>query len=155
KAHVEADARTTAVPRAITPRGDLSDIEKTNIEIYKKTKPSVVHITSVTIERDEWSLSGQEVQEGTGSGFVWAQNGHIVTNFHVIKGAEAFHVTLADHSTWRATRVGATPDKDLAVLHIDAPADKLVPILIGKSEDLQVGQMAYAIGNPFGLDLTL
>jgi S1-C subfamily serine protease len=109
----------------------------------------------MTIERDEWSLNSQEVPEGTGSGFIWDKGGHVVTNFHVIRNAETAHVTLADHSSWRASLVGAAPDKDLAVLHIDAPKDKLVPILIGKSEDLQVGQMAYAIGNPFGLDLTL
>ncbi len=93
--------------------------------------------------------------EGTGSGFIWDEGGHIVTNYHVIKGADGAHVTLADHTTYRASLVGAAPDKDLAVLHIDAPKDKLVPIRIGNSTDLQVGQMAYAIGNPFGLDLTL
>src|SRR5262249_32302035 len=71
------------------------------------------------------------------------------------KNAEAAHVTLADHTTWRASLVGAAPDKDLAVLRIDAPENKLVPILVGQSSNLQVGQMAYAIGNPFGLDLTL
>jgi S1-C subfamily serine protease len=144
-----------ATPRPIEPRGELSDIEKTNIAIYKQSKPSVVHITSMTIERDEWSLNSQEVPEGTGSGFIWDKGGHVVTNYHVIRNAETAHVTLADHSTWRASLVGAAPDKDLAVLHIDAPKDKLVPILIGKSEDLQVGQLAYAIGNPFGLDQTL
>ncbi len=131
------------------------ELEKTNIDIYKQTKPSVVHITSLTVQRDDWSLNVQEVPEGTGSGFVWDKGGHVVTNFHVIKGADGAQVTLADHTTWRATLVGAAPDKDLAVLHIDAPKDKLAPIPIGKSSDLQVGQMAYAIGNPFGLDLTL
>jgi S1-C subfamily serine protease len=156
KAHQEAQSRNIyGVPRAVTPRGELADVEKTNIEIYKRTKPSVVHITSLSVQRDEWNLNVQEVPEGTGSGFVWDQGGHIVTNYHVIKGAEAAHVTLADHTTWRASLVGAAPDKDLAVLHIDAPKDKLAPILVGKSSDLQVGQMAYAIGNPFGLDLTL
>ena len=107
------------------------------------------------MQRDEWNLNVQEVPEGTGSGFVWDQGGHIVTNFHVIKDAQAAHVTLADHTTYRASLVGAAPDKDLAVLHIDAPKSKLAPIEVGSSEDLQVGQMAYAIGNPFGLDLTL
>jgi S1-C subfamily serine protease len=156
KAHQESEAaRLYGTPRAITPRGDLSDIEKTNIEIYKKTKPSVVHITSLSVQRDEWNLNVQEVPEGTGSGFIWDQGGHVVTNFHVIKDAEAAHVTLADHTTYQASLVGAAPDKDLAVLLIDAPKSKLAPINVGKSEDLQVGQMAYAIGNPFGLDLTL
>jgi S1-C subfamily serine protease len=155
KSYQESEARNIfGVPREITPRGDLSDIEKTNIEIYKKGKPSVVHITSVSIEHDQWSLNVQEVPEGTGSGFVWDEGGHIVTNFHVIRNGEGVRVMLADHTPYRATVIGAAPDKDLAVLHIDAPKSKLVPIAIGKSENLQVGQMAYAIGNPFGLDLT-
>jgi S1-C subfamily serine protease len=156
KAHQEAETRSVyGTPRAIQPRGDLSEIEKTNIAIYKQTKPSVVHITSMSVQRDEWSLDVQEVPEGTGSGFIWDEGGHVVTNFHVIKDAKAAYVTLADHSTYRAARVGVAPDKDLAVLRIDAPKSKLAPIRIGTSEDLQVGQMAYAIGNPFGLDLTL
>ncbi len=155
KAHQESDRSLYATPRPIEPRGELADVEKTNIDIYKKGKSSVVHITSMTIERDEWNLNTQEVPEGAGSGFVWDEGGHIVTNYHVIRNAQTAHVTLADHTTWRASRVGEAPDKDLAVLHIDAPKSKLVPIAVGKSEDLQVGQMAYAIGNPFGLDLTL
>ncbi|HEY7424752.1 MAG TPA: trypsin-like peptidase domain-containing protein [Gemmataceae bacterium] len=156
KAHQEAESRNIyGVPREVKPRGDLSEVEKTNIAIYKQTKPSVVHITSLTVQRDEWTMNAQEVPEGTGSGFVWDKGGHVVTNYHVIKNAEAAHVTLADHTTWRASLVGAAPDKDLAVLRIDAPEGKLVPILVGTSSDLQVGQMVYAIGNPFGLDLTL
>ncbi len=155
KAHREAQERNIyGTPREITPRGDLSDIEKTNIAIYKKAKPSVVHITSIGIERDMWGMDVQEVPEGTGSGFIWDEGGHIVTNFHVIEKARAAHVTLADHTTWRASLVGAAADKDLAVLHIDVPKSKLVPITVGSSEDLQVGQITYAIGNPFGLDLT-
>ncbi len=155
KAHRESQERNIyGTPREITPRGELSDIEKTNIAIYKKAKPSVVHITSIGIERDMWGMDVQEVPEGTGSGFIWDEGGHIVTNFHVIEKARAAHVTLADHTTWRASLVGAAADKDLAVLHIDAPKSKLAPITVGKSEDLQVGQITYAIGNPFGLDLT-
>jgi S1-C subfamily serine protease len=155
KAHREAQERNIyGMPREITPRGELSDIEKTNIAIYKKSKPSVVHITSIGMERDMWGMDVQEVPEGTGSGFIWDEAGHIVTNYHVIEKAQAAHVTLADHTTWRASLVGAAADKDLAVLHIDAPKSKLVPITVGSSEDLQVGQITYAIGNPFGLDLT-
>ncbi|HWG46327.1 MAG TPA: trypsin-like peptidase domain-containing protein [Gemmataceae bacterium] len=156
RAHQEAQNHNIfGVPREITPRGELSEIEKANISIYKQTKPSVLHITSLTVKRDEWTLNAQEVPKGTGSGFVWDDGGHVVTNYHVIEDAKGALVTLADHTTWRASLVGAAPDKDLAVLHIDAPKSKLVPILIGKSSNLQVGQMAYAIGNPFGLDLTL
>ncbi len=140
-------------PRPVEPRASLTDLEKTNIAIYERTKPSVVHITSLAVQQDVF-LNAQEVPEGTGSGFVWDDGGHIVTNFHVIQKADAAQVTLADHSTWRASLVGASPDNDLAVLRISAPKSKLRPIKVGRSADLQVGQMAYAIGNPFGLDQT-
>jgi S1-C subfamily serine protease len=145
-----------AAPRAVTPRGDLTELEKSTIEVYKADQPCVVHITTlVGVRTDSFSLNVQEVPEGTGSGFVWDQQGHIVTNYHVIQNADAARVTLWDHSTWKATLVGGYPDKDMAVLHIDAPAHELHPIPIGTSADLQVGQKVYAIGNPFGLDQTL
>jgi len=86
---------------------------------------------------------------------VWDERGHIVTNFHVIQGANGARVTLADQSSWDAQLVGAFPDRDLAVLRIEAPQDKLPPITLGSSRDLLVGQRVYAIGNPFGLDQTL
>jgi S1-C subfamily serine protease len=145
----------SAQPRAVTPRGELADWEKTNIKIYKDNRPSVVHITSLGLRSDAFNLNVQEVPEGTGSGFVWDKNGHIVTNYHVIRGASAARVTLADQSSYRARLVGGAPEKDIAVLHIDAPASNLHPILVGSSEKLQVGQAVYAIGNPFGLDQTL
>ncbi len=97
----------------------------------------------------------QQVPRGTGTGFVWDRDGHIVTNFHVIQGGSAARVTLADQTSFDARLVGAFPDRDLAVLKIDAPADKLPPIPLGSSRDLQVGQRVLAIGNPFGLDQTL
>ncbi|MCI3953141.1 MAG: 2-alkenal reductase, partial [Burkholderiales bacterium] len=99
-------------------------------------------------------LDVMQVPKGTGSGFIWADRGHVVTNFHVIQGSGA-RVTLSDQSTWRAALVGAFPDRDIAVLRIDAPKEKLTPIALGTSKDLQVGQKVYAIGNPFGLDQTL
>jgi S1-C subfamily serine protease len=145
----------SAQPRAVTARGDLAEWEKTNIKIYKDNRPSVVHITTLSRRSDGLSLNVQEVPEGTGSGFVWDTKGHIVTNYHVIRGASAANVTLADQSSYRARLVGGAPDKDIAVLHIDAPASKLRPIEVGSSEKLQVGQAVYAIGNPFGLDQTL
>ncbi len=141
-------------PRQIEPRGSLTDLEKTNIAIYEQTKPSVVHITTLAVQQDAYSLNAQEVPEGTGSGFIWDEGGHVVTNFHVIRNANAAQVTLADHTTWRASLVGYSPDNDLAVLRITAPKSKLRPIPVGTSRDLKVGQMAYAIGNPFGLDQT-
>jgi len=146
-------------PRTVTPRGDLMDLEKTTIGIYNNAKPSVVHITTLAVQRDRWNLNVQQVPEGTGSGFVWDKDGDIVTNFHVVQSVVqnngAVQVTLSDQSNWRGTVVGYYPDKDVAVLHIGAGPAKLTPILIGSSADLQVGQSAFAIGNPFGLDHTL
>jgi S1-C subfamily serine protease len=144
-----------AQPRAVTARGDLAEWEKTNIKVYKDNRPSVVHITTLAVRSNGFNMNVQEVPEGTGSGFVWDKKGHIVTNYHVIRGANAAQVTLADQSSFRARLVGGAPEKDIAVLHIDAPESKLHPIQIGSSEKLQVGQAVYAIGNPFGLDQTL
>ena len=148
------ESRTDAVPRAVTPRGALAADEQANIDIFKKTSPSVVHITSLAAQRDMFSTRVQQVPSGTGTGFVWDNAGHIVTNFHVIQGANGAKVTLADQSTYDASLVGAFPDRDLAVLRIEAPKEKLPPIALGSSRDLQVGQRVYAIGNPIGLDQT-
>jgi len=145
-----------AVPRAVTPRGDLTDLEKSTIEVYNNTRSSVVHITTlVNVSRDSLSLNVQQVPEGTGSGFVWDDEGHIVTNYHVIQKANAAQVSLDDQTTYPAQVWGVYFDKDLAVLKIDAPRKKLPPVPLGTSNDLQVGQKAFAIGNPFGLDQTL
>ncbi len=148
-------SRTEAQPRAVAPRGPLAADELANIELFKKASPSVVHITSLGVQRDLFSMNVQQVPRGTGTGFVWDASGHIVTNFHVIQNANGAKVTLADQSTYEATLVGAFPDRDLAVLKIDAPRDKLPPLALGASRELQVGQRVYAIGNPFGLDQTL
>jgi len=134
--------------------GRSSD-ELATIHLFAAASPSVVHITTHTLERDYFSLNVMEVPQGTGSGFVWDEAGHVVTNYHVIEGASGAQVALADHSTWPADLVGVAPDKDLAVLKINAPADRLHPIPVGTSRDLQVGQSSLAIGNPFGLDQTL
>jgi len=144
-----------ATPRAIAPRGDLTVDEKSTIALFRRASPSVVYITTLTVARDFFTLNLLQIPEGTGSGFVWDDAGNIVTNFHVIQNADAAQVTLADHSTWKARRVGMAPDKDLAVLRVDAPKSRLYPIPIGSSKDLKVGQKVIAIGNPFGLDQTL
>jgi S1-C subfamily serine protease len=141
--------------RAITPRGPLAADELANIEAFRRLSPSVVHITTLEVGRDLFSRNLQQVPRGTGTGFIWDNQGHIVTNFHVIQGGNAATVTLADQTVLRASLVGAFADRDLAVLKIDAPKDKLMPIPLGTSRDLQVGQRVYAIGNPFGLDQTL
>ena len=123
--------------------------------MFERATSSVAFITTSTVRRDYWSSNIQEIPRGTGSGFVWDKNGHIITNFHVINGADRAQVTLADQTTWQASLVGAAPEKDLAVLKIEAPRNKLKPIPVGASDDLLVGQSVYAIGNPFGFDQTL
>lgn len=154
-----ADAKVRSpsrgAPRAVKARGDLALDELSTIELYTRSSPSVAHITTSVQRRDFLSLNLFEIPQGTGSGFVWDKEGHIVTNFHVIRGANRAEVTLGDQSKWPARLVGTAPTKDLAVLKIDAPAEKLVPVELGDSTDLKVGQKVYAIGNPFGFDQTL
>jgi S1-C subfamily serine protease len=142
-------------PRPIAPRGPLAADEQQTIGIFQRASPTVVYITTVQHVRNPFSRNVMRVPQGTGSGFVWDERGHIVTNFHVIQGAQEALVTLADQRMFQASLVGASPDHDLAVLHIDMPADGPRPLPIGTSSDLLVGQNVYAIGNPFGLDHTL
>jgi S1-C subfamily serine protease len=144
-----------APPRAVTPRGPLLADELSHIEVFKRVSPSVVHITTLETQRDLFSMNVSQVPRGTGTGFVWDDKGHIVTNFHVIQGGSGARVTMSDQSVYPAKLVGAFPDRDLAVLKIEAPAAKLPPIAVGTSRELVVGQRVYAIGNPFGLDQTL
>ena len=148
-------AAAEATPRAVQPRGPLGAVETNNIDVFRRTSPSVVNITALELERDFFSRNVQQVPQGAGSGFVWDDRGHIVTNYHVIRQASGARVTLADQTTYRAALIGVFPDRDLAVLRIKAPADTLRPLAIGTSRDLQVGQQVFAIGNPFGLDQTL
>jgi S1-C subfamily serine protease len=144
-----------AQPRAVTPRGALGVDEQANIELFKRVSPSVVHITTLETQRDMFNRNSMQVPRGTGTGFVWDAQGHIVTNFHVIQGGSGARVTLSDQTNFDAQLVGVFADRDLAVLKIDAPPGKLPPIALGTSRDLLVGQRVYAIGNPFGLDQTL
>lgn len=145
----------TPTKPTIVPRGNLAENEQSTIALFAHAAPSVVHITTHALERDFFSLNVTEIPQGTGTGIVWDKKGHIVTNLHVIQDADAAQISLADHSTWRAELVGVAPDKDIAVLKIDASPDLLNPLPVGTSHDLQVGQNAIAIGNPFGLDQTL
>jgi S1-C subfamily serine protease len=144
-------------PRPIAQRPDdkLGASEQATIDVFSKFSRSVVNITSLETHRDRMTLDVSEIAQGTGSGFVWDQDGHIVTNFHVVQHGDRASVTLNDHTTYPATIVGTAPDKDLAVLHIDAPPQKLLPLPVGQSSTLKVGQSVLAIGNPFGLDQTL
>lgn len=141
--------------RPVAARGPLGADERNNIKVFRDASPAVVHITTLALTTDFFSLDVMQVPQGTGSGFVWDEQGHVVTNFHVIQNADRARVTLADQTTWTAKLVGAFPDRDLAVLRIEAPPAQLKPLQIGESSGLEVGQNVYAIGNPFGLDQTL
>ncbi len=142
-----------AVPTSLNSK--LTTAEQANIRLFERSRPSVCFITTSTLQQSFFSRDITEIPRGTGSGFVWDNEGHIVTNFHVIKGADRATVTLSDQSVWDAELVGIAPEKDLAVLKIDAPRSTLRPIPVGQSDVLRVGQNVYAIGNPFGLDQTL
>jgi S1-C subfamily serine protease len=130
--------------------------EANTIDIFKSASPSVVYVTNNAYRRTGvFSLNVQEIPQGTGTGFVWNDNGLIVTNYHVIKGADRVTITLQDQTTWDAQLIGGSPDKDLALLRIEAPKEKLHPLPLGDSGQLEVGRKVIAIGNPFGLDTTL
>ena len=131
----------------------LTDDEKNNVSIYQKASPSVVNVISTVITRD--FFLNPIPREGSGSGSIIDTRGHILTNNHVIRDAQKLEVILADGSKWPAKLVGTDPDTDLAVLKINAPPEKLKPLAFGDSKKLQVGQKVLAIGNPFGLGLTL
>ena len=131
----------------------LTDDEKNNIAIYQKASPSVVNIISTVITRD--FFLNAVPREGSGSGSIIDNRGHVLTNNHVIRDAQKLEVTLSDGSKWPATLIGTDSDNDLAVLKINAPPEKLKSIPLSDSRKLQVGQKVLAIGNPFGLGLTL
>jgi S1-C subfamily serine protease len=141
--------------RPVAERGELTNEEKSVTALFEGASPSVVYITSLALRRDFFRFNVMEIPSGTGSGFVWDDRGNIVTNFHVIRDASRAEVTLADGSTWEAKLIGYAREKDLAVLHIEAPRSRLQSIRIGTSSDLKVGQSVLAIGNPFGYDQTL
>lgn len=138
-----------------SPLDILKQNEKAIVTLFQEASPSVVFITTSVYQRDYWSRNVYEIPRGTGSGFIWDDDGHIVTNYHVIKDASKAEITLSDHSTWQAELVGVAKEKDIAVLKIDAPKQKLKSIKKGSSNNLIVGQFVMAIGNPYGLDHTL
>ena len=133
----------------------LTEDERNTIEIVRKTRNSVVFITNLQYVRDFFYSSDQPVARGSGSGFVWDDRGHIVTNFHVIDEGDAYMVSLPDQRQVEATLVGRDPTKDIAVLKLGERVAGLAPIAIGRSRDLQVGQKVVAVGNPFGFDHTV
>lgn len=140
--------------RSVSPVTVVSTSEEVTIKLFEQAAPSVVYITTTAVQQDYWSRNVYEIPAGTGSGFIWDEEGHIVTNYHVVQNAYKAKVTLSDQTTYDAEIQGYEPTKDLAVLHIKANAP-LHPIPLGSSHDLRVGQSVFAIGNPFGLDQTL
>ena len=144
-----------AEPRVVMARGELADDEKATIKLFEARRDSVVYISTAGRVLDPWTRNVYEMPRGTGSGFVWDDLGHVITNAHVVDGASSAYVRLADGRTYEAELVGADPAHDLAVLRIGVTVDRPEPLPIGTSADLQVGQKVFAIGNPFGLDWTL
>ncbi len=144
-----------AEPRAVTARGALADDEQSTIAMFKAVSPSVVFVMSLTSQTSPFSFRALEIPQGAGSGFIWDENGYIVTNYHVMMNSQRARVTLSDGSVRTGLLVGTEPDKDVAVLKIEAPKSLLPPIPLGTSDKLEVGQKVYAIGNPFGFDQTL
>jgi S1-C subfamily serine protease len=144
-----------AAPRPVTPRGALTAEEQQNIDVFETWKGSVVFISTTDRVVDFWTRNVMSVPRGTGSGFVWDEQGHIVTNLHVIADAAEASVKLADGRDYPATLVGVSQTHDIAVLSIRAAGKPLKPVAIGTSHDLRVGQQVFAIGNPFGLDWSL
>lgn len=132
----------------------ISSTEEATIHLFEVSAPSVVFITTTETQQDYWSQNVYEIPSGSGSGFIWDEDGHIVTNYHVIKDAYKAKVTLSDHTTWDAEVTGIEPRKDLAVLRIKSTS-ALKALPVGTSHDLRVGQSVFAIGNPFGLDQSL
>lgn len=150
---MEENARGMRVPADDKPR--FQSNEEATIALFEEAAPSVTFITTSNIRSSRWTRDVSEIPRGTGSGFVWDKEGHIITNFHVIEGADRATVTMADGETYQARLVGQAPEKDLAVLKIETEGADLSPIPLGRSQGLRVGQSVYAIGNPFGLDQTL
>jgi S1-C subfamily serine protease len=149
-----ADAADMA-RRPVIPRGEFSAEEKATIELFEKSRDSVVFITTSTQIQDFWSRNTFSVPRGSGSGFFWDESGHVVTNFHVIQNASEATIKLANGRDYKARLVGVSQMHDIAVLKIDISKKYSLPLPIGISRDLKVGQRVYAIGNPFGWDWTL
>jgi S1-C subfamily serine protease len=144
-----------AAPRAVTARGELAGDEQATIQLFEQSRGSVVYITTKSQVRDFWTRNVFTVPRGTGSGFIWDGQGHVITNWHVLKDASEATVKLADGRDYRAALVGASPAHDIAVLKIGVGFKSPPPVPLGSSADLKVGQKVFAIGNPFGLDWTL
>jgi S1-C subfamily serine protease len=151
-------AKPTPIPAPVAPLspGARTEDEQNSIAVFQRAGPSAAFVTQQRVVLDHFAGRALEVPSGAGSAIVWDHDGNIVTNYHVIKGARSLIVTLQDQSKHEATVRGVEPRKDIAVIKINAPRDKLHPVLKpDRAVELAVGQKAIAIGNPFGLDHTL
>ena len=144
-----------AAPRTVTARGELAADEHSTTELFEQARDSVVFITTRSLVRNFWTRDVFSVPRGSGSGFIWDEAGHVVTNWHVLQNANEATVRLADGRSYKAALVGASPSHDIAVLRIGVGFGRPPPVPLGTSHDLKVGQKVFAIGNPFGLDWTL
>jgi len=151
----EAVAQDARLPRVPTVDNELTPEELVNVSVYENVNRSVVNITTKVGRPDTFFFSLEPAAEGSGSGSVLDLEGHILTNYHVIEGAQEIRVTLFDGETYEAGLIGFDPVYDIAVLRINAPREVLYPVKLGNSNTLQVGQKVYAIGNPFGLERTM
>lgn len=149
----EIEAAPSAQARAVTPRGPLLPHEAALVKMFQDAAPSVVYLSTQVVQPSGWR--GAQVSEGAGSGFVWDEQGHIVTNHHVVDGAQRVFVRLEGGEMLEARIVGRAPEYDLAVVRLAQVPRSLKPIPLGSSRDLRIGQSVYAIGNPFGLQRTL
>ncbi|MEC7726961.1 MAG: trypsin-like peptidase domain-containing protein, partial [Planctomycetota bacterium] len=142
----------SAAPRPVTARGALAPLEESFVAVFEQTAPSVAHINTQSLVADNWGSVRR--QQGSGSGFVWDESGIVVTNDHVVRGARKVEVTIAGRN-YSASVLRSSPSHDLAILQLQGSFGELVPIQLGTSRDLRVGQTAIAIGNPFGFDQTM
>ena len=152
---VLAQSGEATQPRTVVPRGPLSAEEQRNIEIFQRVSPAVVTVVNKGLVSSFFDREVYEVEQGAGSGFMWNEEGYIVSNYHVIHKARAIEVILKDNTRLDAELVGIDADHDIAVLKVKLGDRKVDPIPLGTSRDLQVGQQVLAIGNPFGLSSSL
>jgi len=152
---IERQLFAETAPRKVEARGNLADFEKLTIEIFERVSPSVVQVAGRAGVKDVTGLGGEEGTAQGGTGFVWDRAGHIVTNNHVVQGVSSIAVRFSSGEAVRAQLVGGAPNYDIAVIRVTGVSALPPPITVGSSADLRVGQAAFAIGNPFGLDQSL
>jgi S1-C subfamily serine protease len=150
-----SQVNTESQASIVSPQHNLTDNEINNISVFSDASPSVVFVTNTQLRRQRFSLNVMEIPRGSGSGFIWDDSGLIVTNFHVVYGANKITITLQSGKSFEAEVVGSAPEKDIALLKIDAPDENLQALTLGDSASLSVGRKVLAIGNPFALDTTL